>query len=366
MSDSYAGEQLHSTEELPRRSEEGLKPPPVGGMEDPGARELDISEDEDEHFSDASEGRRSPAPGQCSPIPTTRLEKVDEGPSYGEVPGTSAYELRKEDSVPDEVEIIRDSGHGGKVTERPTASRGQPIPITVVEKIDPLTPSHGEVPGTDAHEIRKADAVPDLVLKIPEPGVESEAISRSRSPSPSTSTPRDQPVPITKLSQVDSLSSHKEVSGTRSSDKRREDADPDVIERSPDVDSKGSPTPSINRSTIHTIQSHAQRRSSGVKQTPSASSPTAAGSVDGVKVEEYDENEDGDQGSEDFGDDFDDFEEGGEGEDFGDFDDGFQQDISFSEGREKDIRDFAEPQPPIPTVNSTFVSTNIATPKLAS
>src|SRR5579862_7259340 len=107
MSDSRADEQLHSAEELPRRCEEGLKPPPVSGIEDPGAHELgtanqlqesclyysyllvlilcnlDTSEDEDEHFSDASEGRRSPASGQCSPIPTTRLEKVDEGPSYG-------------------------------------------------------------------------------------------------------------------------------------------------------------------------------------------------------------------------------------------------------------------------------------------
>jgi hypothetical protein len=264
MSDSRAGEQLHSAEELPRRrSEEGLKPPPVGGIEDPGAHELgtanqlqesclccsgplvlilrnlDTSEDEDEHFSDASEGRRSPASGQRSPIPTTRLEKVDGGPSYGEVPGTSAYEMRKEDAVPDEVEIVRDSGHRGRVTERPTTPQRQPIPITVVEKVDPSTPSHGDVPGTVAHEIRKADAVPDLVLKIPETGVESEAILRSRSPSPSTGTPRDQPVPITKLSRVDTLPQDREASVMRTSNKRREDADPDIVERSPDVDSKG-------------------------------------------------------------------------------------------------------------------------------
>ena len=44
----------------------------------------------DEHFSDASEGR----PGQpdrseaTSPIPVTRVERVDDQPSYGEVPGT--------------------------------------------------------------------------------------------------------------------------------------------------------------------------------------------------------------------------------------------------------------------------------------
>ncbi|KAI9779054.1 MAG: hypothetical protein M1839_007720 [Geoglossum umbratile] len=345
--DSGANDQLHDAEELPRQR---LKPPPVVGIGDPGAHELDTSEDEDEHFSDASEGRQSPASRPHSPIPSTRVEKVDGGPSYGEVPGTSAYEMRKEDAVPDEVEIIRDSDDGKKVIDRPTTPGGRPIPTTVVEKVDPLTPSHGEVPGTDAHEIRKADAVPDLVLKIPEPGVKSEAISQSRSPSPTTGTPGDKPIPITKLSRVDSLPSHR-VPGIRTFNKQREDAPPDIVERSPDVECKGSPTPSINRSTI---QSHARRRSSGVKRTPLASSPVAAGSVDGRKLEEYDENEDGDEGNEDFGDDFDDFEEGGEDEDFGDFDDGFQRDTSSAEGRGRDNSDFTGFQPSTSTVTPSF------------
>jgi hypothetical protein len=38
--DSGANDQLHDAEELPRRSEERLKPPPVVGIEDPGAHEL--------------------------------------------------------------------------------------------------------------------------------------------------------------------------------------------------------------------------------------------------------------------------------------------------------------------------------------
>src|SRR5436190_20844579 len=50
-----------------------------------------VSESEDDHFSDASEGRQSgsrPCSRPQSPIPRTRLEKIDTSPSYGEVPGS--------------------------------------------------------------------------------------------------------------------------------------------------------------------------------------------------------------------------------------------------------------------------------------
>jgi len=40
-----------------------------------------------------------------------------------------------------------------------------PIPITKVEKVD-SEPSHGEVPGTEAFEIRKGDAEPDIVEEV--------------------------------------------------------------------------------------------------------------------------------------------------------------------------------------------------------
>jgi hypothetical protein len=45
-----------------------------------------IVESSDEHFSDASEGqpKRSNA---TSPIPITRVERVDDEPAHGEVPG---------------------------------------------------------------------------------------------------------------------------------------------------------------------------------------------------------------------------------------------------------------------------------------
>lgn len=53
-------------------------------------------------------------------------------------------------------------------TERPLTPGGTPIPKTVVERVDD-EPSYGEVPGTDAYNKRLADANPDVVVKVPEP-----------------------------------------------------------------------------------------------------------------------------------------------------------------------------------------------------
>ena len=44
---------------------------------------------------------------------------------------------------------------------------GKPIPKTMVEKVDPDIPSHGEVPGTHAYELRQADTAPDKVVDAP-------------------------------------------------------------------------------------------------------------------------------------------------------------------------------------------------------
>lgn len=139
-------------------------------LEDPGAKELDSS---DEHFSDASEGR--PARNEAtSPIPITRVERVDDEPAHGEVPGTEAYKMRTQDAVPDEVEIVPDGQRSRSTSrvsasDRPLTPGGTPIPKTIVEKIDPDKPSYGDVPGTHAHQLRLADAQPDVILKVPEP-----------------------------------------------------------------------------------------------------------------------------------------------------------------------------------------------------
>ncbi|KAF2731611.1 hypothetical protein EJ04DRAFT_526014 [Polyplosphaeria fusca] len=147
-------------------------------LEDSGAHELAESSS-DEHFSDASEGRtarnaQAERSNATSPIPTTRVERVDDEPSYGEVPGTEAYNKRAQDAVPDEVEVVPDGTRSRSASRvnadsRPLTPGGTPIPRTVVEKVDPDTPSYGDVPGTDAYKVRAADAIPDVVLKAPEP-----------------------------------------------------------------------------------------------------------------------------------------------------------------------------------------------------
>lgn len=145
-------------------------------LQDPGAKDLADSSS-DEHFSDATEGHTPIRPDRgeaTSPIPVTRVERVDDEPAHGEVPGTDAYNKRLQDAVPDEVEVVPEgqrsrSASRLSASDRPHTPGGTLIPKTVVEKIDPDEPSYGDVPGTHAFEVRAADAVPDIVLKAPQP-----------------------------------------------------------------------------------------------------------------------------------------------------------------------------------------------------
>lgn len=252
-------------------------------------------------------------------MPITRVEKVDDEPSHGEVPGTDAYHMREQDAAPDEIAVIpegTESRPRSATSSRTSTPGRQPVPITVVEKVNPEEPSHGDVPGTLAHHIRAADAVPDVVVK---------AGSHSRSQSSADSLPGDLPVPVTKVEKVDSTPSHGEVPGTKAFELRKEDAEPDFVEEVGDAAGKlntspctserltrsGSPTMSGARS--QPISHTRQRSSLGGKKVPI---PVAV-------TDEYNEEEDGSDGG--FGDDFDDFEEGEEDAEFGDFDEGFQE-----------------------------------------
>ena len=104
-----------------------------------------------------------------SPIPKTVIEKVDlSSPSLGDIPGTSAHSKRKADAVPDEIRPA-----SGRPDDAPqdyandlsgATSSEIPVPTTVITKVDSI-PSHGEVPGTEAYNIRKRDAKPDIVEK---------------------------------------------------------------------------------------------------------------------------------------------------------------------------------------------------------
>ncbi|KAJ6092643.1 hypothetical protein N7486_007932 [Penicillium sp. IBT 16267x] len=299
-----------------------LEPPSkTRELEDPGAEDIASSSDDD-HFSDASEGqthiKSSPQSGNTSPVPSTRVERVDDSAQHGEIPGTEAYEKRAQDAVPDEIEIIpedtqsKDQPASGS-QDQPITAEAAPVPHTVVEKVDPDEPSYGEVPGTEAHEKRLADAVPDIVTKAPDDSESNESpLSPNDAPSDTESTTRS--IPETRVSKVDTLPLDEESpSGPTAHQRSLSDAEPDTVEIIPD-----------------------------------APEPTSQdGAADDAEEEAEEEHIEADAG-EDFGDDFDEFvDEAGDmgDDDFGDFDDGFQEpSADMASGTT------TPPQPPAPSV----------------
>ncbi|PYI01993.1 hypothetical protein BO78DRAFT_400930 [Aspergillus sclerotiicarbonarius CBS 121057] len=298
------------SERLSRPSSPYLEPPRQSvELEDPGARDSATNSDDD-HFSDASEGQppsqSHPPSGRASPIPLTRVEKVDEEPSHGEVPGTAAYEVREQDAVPDQIEIIPDGSRSRSASatgQRPVTPSSL-IPRTVVEKVDLDEPSHGDVPGTPAYEIRKADAVPDVVKKASESD-DSSPISGSVEDSAA-----DASVPETLLSRVNSNEDDTEEAGPLAHRPKPSDPEPNQTETVPETPD----SPTSHRSDTR-----------GESPVTSAADDTAGA------------------------DDFDDFAEEQEDDDFGDFDDfddGFQEPMT--EAVEAEPADLQPSQPPTP------------------
>ena len=98
----------------------------------------------------------------------------------------------------------------------------------MVEKVDPTSPSRGDIPGTTSHSKRKADAVPDLVRLVPAAApIDSEDQGAQISP--------EIPVPMTIVTKVDSAPSHGEVPGTEAFAIRKGDAEPDIVEKKGDI-----------------------------------------------------------------------------------------------------------------------------------
>ncbi|KAL8989709.1 MAG: hypothetical protein Q9177_001467 [Variospora cf. flavescens] len=305
----------HDTLAPPRKSVE---------LEDPGAHELS-SGDEEEVFSDAQEGPKEGSRNN-SPIPTTRVEKVDDRDSYGDVPGTEAYNMRRQDAVPDELEIVGDaSNHSSRRVsqsqpDRTSTPGGTPIPKTIVEKVESISPSHGEVPRTAAHSKRQADAVPDLILQSPKAKATFGIESPASAPSPEV------PVPKTVVTKVDEQPSHGEVPGTEAFRMRTEDATPDVVETRGDP--FGLPTSPTSRFSLASskpkplVSRHDSQIAAdgGFGRMPESEDP-AIEDRPADRPFQFDSaaSDDG------FGDDFDEFEAGAEAEDFGDFNDGFEQ-----------------------------------------
>jgi hypothetical protein len=139
--------------------------------------------------------------------------------------------MRRQDAVPDELEIVPE----GRLSKRnsssslqpPLSPGGTPIPLTVVEKVDPASPSHGEVPGTAAYEQRQADAAPDVVLKASDSNV---AQSFSPSKSPNAASPGS--IPETIVTRADSIPRLDEEPGTGLKGPRLNDVMPGVKEHS--------------------------------------------------------------------------------------------------------------------------------------
>jgi hypothetical protein len=244
---------------------------------------------------------------------------VDDSAQHGEIPGTEAYEKRAQDAVPDEIEVIPEDtqtkDQAASVSQdRPITPEASPIPHTVVEKVDPEEPSYGEVPGTEAHEKRLADAVPDIVTKAPD---HESNEAPSLDDTPSDNDPTTQPIPETRVSKVDTLPLDAESSsGPTAHQSSASDAEPDTVEIVPDA------------------------------PEPTSQGGAADGSEEAEEEEEEEEEEAIEAEADDFGDDFDEFvdeaEEMGD-DDFGDFDDGFQP-TEMASGTT------TPPQPPAPTV----------------
>lgn len=168
------------------------------------------SSDSDDHFSDAQSGLDYS--GRTSPVvPLTRVERVDNEPSHGEVPRTGAF---------DEVAaVIPEGAEAGPQSPTPGEH-----PIPLVEKVDPSSPSNGEVPGTSVHDKPDADAVPDMVITTGELSRSSSTRSRAGS------RPGDLPIPITPVEKVDSEHSLEEVPGTKALELRIGNAEPEIVE----------------------------------------------------------------------------------------------------------------------------------------
>lgn len=234
---------------MPNHESSNLEPPPRTSIDDPGAHELGMSKstaaslphntdrniwaessDSDDHFSDAQSGAHSPS----SPVPLTRVEKVDTEPSYGEVPGTDAYKMRVEDAQPDQIAVLpgdESAKSRSPPIDRPSTPGGHPIPITVVERVDASSATSDGFSGSSSHHVHKLDAEPDVVIDSSEARSISPESLRSRA----ASNAGDIPAPLTKVEKVNSVPSHGEVPGTDTHKMRKGDAGPDMVEEVGDI-----------------------------------------------------------------------------------------------------------------------------------
>lgn len=144
--------------------------------------------------------------------------------------------MRIQDAVPDELEIIPDgeeSKHASGLAPQDSHTAATiSIPKTVVQKVDPISPGHGKVPGTTAYFINKADAVPDVIVQVTDPQITSSPEAQSKRTSSGV------PVLETGTAKLDTASSEKEDVGEAGGNIRGGGGDLDSEEEMPEVPSK--------------------------------------------------------------------------------------------------------------------------------
>jgi hypothetical protein len=127
----------------------------------------------------------SPIPS--SPVPKTRVEKVSDEPSHGEVPGTEAYRQRQEDAMPDEIAIIPDTASGHTSSSASFADT-HTVPQTVVSEVPGSTGSHTEDFKERIAAAHRADASPDAVVLADDSAVEESGEDPASSVKPAVSS----------------------------------------------------------------------------------------------------------------------------------------------------------------------------------
>ncbi|KAI0998649.1 hypothetical protein K3495_g9549 [Podosphaera aphanis] len=266
------------------------------------------SSDSDDHFSDAQSGLEPSFSDAPSSMDLDKTENVDKSGPEPEIEGKT-YELPFRIHVPEKLNII--PRHKILTPLNCNSPLHQSIPTTMVEKIDPSTPSHGEVPGTLAHSKRAADAVPDIIIKA------GHELKHSLTAKPDIkTTPGDLPIPITKVERADADRRYGEIPGTQAHEMRKKDAVPDIVE----LIQESPVLPTNPRSQCIGLAEHKSPKINENEMTIGTNDPS-----------EIKDRSDGESG-----DDFDDFEEGEDAE-FGDFDDTFLEPAALQPTQVKEL-----------------------------
>ncbi|MBE3045690.1 hypothetical protein IMZ48_24715 [Candidatus Bathyarchaeota archaeon] len=135
----------------------------------------------------------SPAPSSPVTVPITRVEKIDDEPSYGEVLGTEAHRKREEDAIPDVIALDPSAMPAGLGPDSPTSDlylESHTAPQTVVSECPGSTGPHSEEFKERIEEAHRKDATPDVVMQVDDAaeGSDKGVTSPAESPEGSSGT----------------------------------------------------------------------------------------------------------------------------------------------------------------------------------